>query len=277
MNSQENQDIFEKIKFTMPLVQKILNHEIGVALTDREKVLMYIPAKDHDLKVEVNRKLREGTGLYKVIYEDIPYFVARLAHPTGVNYITKVRAVHNQDGEIIGALSITQSIQRQEALKKVARELLNDISLLASTSEEISAQSQEIASVVQTLEKVTEESQVRVSETNQVLGFIQDIAGQTNLLGLNAAIEAARVGEQGRGFGVVAQEIRKLANSSNASIAKISAILGAIQTDSKLNYSQIRQIEEGIIQVSDAITHMADATQHLSPTAHRLEELADAF
>lgn len=277
MNSQENQDVFEKIKFTMPLVQKILNYEIGVALTDREKVLMYIPAKDHDLKVEVNRKLREGTGLYKVIYEDIPYFVARLAHPTGVHYITRVRAVHNQDGEIIGALAITQSVQRQDALKKVASNLLNDISLLASTSEEISAQSQEMASVVQTLGKVTGESQTRVNETNQVLGFIQDIAGQTNLLGLNAAIEAARVGEQGRGFGVVAQEIRKLANSSNASIAKISAILGAIQTDSKLTYSQIRQIEEGIIQVSDAIAHMANATQHLSPTAHQLEEMADAL
>ena len=52
--------------------------------------------------------------------------------------------------------------------------------------------------------------------------------------------------------------------------------LGAIQTDSKFTYSQIRQIEEGIIQVSDAITHMANATQHLTPTANQLEEMADA-
>lgn len=275
MNNQEDQDIFDKIKFTMPLVQKILNQEIGVALTDKEKVLMYIPAKDLDLKVEVNRTLREGTGLYKVIYENIPYFVAQLAHPTGVNYITRVRPIHNQQGEIIGALAITQSVQRQEALKMLAGNLLHDISQLAGTTEEISAQSQDMTSVVQNLGNVMKESQEQVGKTNQVLGLIKDIAGQTNLLGLNAAIEAARVGEQGRGFGVVAEEIRKLATSSNASIAEISEIIKAIQADSKLTNAQIEQVKAGITQVAEAITYIAETAQQLSQAAHKLDEMAD--
>ncbi|MDF2572996.1 MAG: yfmS 9, partial [Sporomusa sp.] len=70
MNNEENEIIFEKLKYSLPLVQAVLNYEVGVALVDREKVLMYLPAKDLDLRVAVNKKLGEGTGLYKVIYED---------------------------------------------------------------------------------------------------------------------------------------------------------------------------------------------------------------
>jgi hypothetical protein len=275
MNNEENEIIFEKLKYSLPLVQAVLNYEVGVALVDREKVLMYLPAKDLDLRVAVNKKLGEGTGLYKVIYEDTPYLVTRLTHSTGAKYISKAMPVHNQQREIIGAFSITQSVQRQEALKMMAGNLLSDISQLASTTEEISAQSQEMASVVQALEKIMSESQTRTSETNLVLGLIKDIAGQTNLLGLNAAIEAARVGDQGRGFGVVAEEIRKLATSSNTSIAKISEIVKAIQADSKITHSQISQVEGGIIQVADAIAHIAEAAQHLSQIAHKLDEMAE--
>ncbi|WP_312337687.1 methyl-accepting chemotaxis protein [Anaerospora hongkongensis] len=237
---------------------------------------MYKPAKDLDLKTEVNAPLKEGTGVYRVVHESIPHLVAQLVHSkTGLGYITRVNAIYNKQGEIIGAMAIAQSVQRQDAMKTMAGNLLNSISLLASTTEELSAQSQEMASVVQTLEKVVGESQIRVSETNQVLGFIKDIAGQTNLLGLNAAIEAARVGDQGRGFGVVAEEIRNLATSSNTSIKKISAILSGIQTDSKFTYSQIRQVGEGVTQMADAISHIADAAQQLSGTAHQLDEMAD--
>ena len=109
------------------------------------------------------------------------------------------------------------------------------------------------------------------------MGFIREIAGQTNLLGLNAAIEAARVGEQGRGFGVVAEEIRKLATNSTQSIAKINEIIAAIQSGSTATATQIAQVEEGISQVAAATSHMAGAMQELRAMAHLLDEKAEQF
>jgi methyl-accepting chemotaxis protein len=162
-------------------------------------------------------------------------------------------------------------------LKEIAEKLLDNISTLASTTEEITANSHQMTSITRTLGRAAEESQQRVGESNQVLGFIKQIAGQTNLLGLNAAIEAARVGEQGRGFGVVAEEIRKLASSSTESITQINAILSRIQADTATTTSQVKMVETGVAQVSEAMTQLAEATEELRAMAQNLEQIADSL
>ncbi|MCX7779658.1 MAG: methyl-accepting chemotaxis protein [Negativicutes bacterium] len=157
----------------------------------------------------------------------------------------------------------------------MAAKLLDSITSLAATTEEISAQSQEISAVSREAAEITAKSQARIRETDQVLDIIKNIAGQTNLLGLNAAIEAARVGDQGRGFGVVAEEIRKLAANSNESIRKIESIIKTVQADSQNNYRQISQIEVVIAQVAEAIAQVASTVQEIGGVVKDLDRLAE--
>ena len=91
----------------------------------------------------------------------------------------------------------------------------------------------------------------------------------------NAAIEAARVGEHGRGFSVVAEEIRKLASTSTESIKQIDAITHALQEDSKKIAGQMEQVCEAIEQIADAITHVAGAIEQASVMAADLDKMAD--
>ena len=181
----------------------------------------------------------------------------------------------NDQGEVIGSIVISESIERYDGFKEMANGLTDSISSLASTSEQISAQAEEIAALTRRVTLSSQESQKRAKETDEVLGLIRSISSQTNLLGLNAAIEAARVGEQGRGFGVVAEEIRKLAATSAESIKKVEQITKLIQESSDASFQQTNQIEGGINQIAEAMGQIAASIQQINSMAIKLDQFAE--
>ncbi|WP_231881880.1 methyl-accepting chemotaxis protein [Anaerosporomusa subterranea] len=193
----------------------------------------------------------------------------------GLPYIACAYPIHGSRGEVIGGAVLLETVDKQDELKDLAVRLNDDINVLASTTEELSAQAQEIATVSDSLAKVASESQTRVKETGQVISLIKSIANQTNLLGLNAAIEAARVGDQGRGFGVVADEIRKLALSSSDSIRKIEDIINTVQNDSAVTGQQLAYVNELVTQIAIAITSVAQTIEKSSQLTGDLDHMAE--
>ncbi len=103
-----------------------------------------------------------------------------------------------------------------------------------------------IAGRVKDTAKTVEELGARSDQIGQIIGTIEDIADQTNLLALNAAIEAARAGEQGRGFAVVADEVRALAERTTRATREIGEMIKAIQLETR---GAVLAIEEGVAEV----------------------------
>lgn len=271
---ESDQEILNHYLHVLPVLRDLSINSVGMSLTDRKKFILYKPSRDLNFKAQAGDAIKPGSAVHQAM-ESRSRVVLRIDKELyGQPYVATGMPIFNEAQEVIGAIAITQTVDRENVLKEMADKLKESISELVAGTQQISAQAEEISAVSVEMSESANKSNIRVNETEQVIRFIKTIASQTNLLGLNAAIEAARVGDLGRGFGVVANEIRKLSTDTAESIKKIEEIMRTIQLDSNHSCKQSEQVNHAISEVAQAAVHSASTVQQVSQMAEELDELA---
>jgi uncharacterized protein YoxC len=163
-----------------------------------------------------------------------------------------------------------QEIRHLELISEVAGEISRSVEQTVSAIENIYAGSEELNAANRAVNEAVSTTEAKVQDTSQMLDFILDLADETGLLGLNAKILAAQAGEHGRGFSVVAEEIRKLSKKSSFSVDKITEILKQIQS----GIDQVSAITEKTAAISDKQFHV---TQQIARDIANIKKSVDTL
>jgi ligand-binding sensor protein len=162
----------------------------------------------------------------------------------------------------------------QYCLKKVSHSINDKLTQVTATMQELAAEANNVKVNQESLNGEIQNVDKISCEINEVTDLIKDIADQTQLLGLNASIEAARAGVAGAGFGVVAQEIRKLSGNSKETVAKIKEFTGMINTSVTETVSKGKATTSIVEHQATAIETVASELLALSQEAAVLSSLA---
>jgi len=259
------------------MAQGDLSHRVRLATRDELGVIGNSFDAMADSFVMVLRRVAESSTQVASAANELNSNAEQIA--TGAEEVAAQASTVATAGEEMSATSsdIAQNCQMAAEGAQRATQSAQNGALVVEKTVAVMGQ---IAAKVQESAKTVESLGERSDQIGAIIGTIEDIADQTNLLALNAAIEAARAGEQGRGFAVVADEVRALAERTTRATREIGEMIKAIQAETKGAVAAmeqgVHQVENGTVEAAKSGEALRDILEQVNAVAMQVNQIATA-
>ncbi|MEK3836697.1 methyl-accepting chemotaxis protein [Paenibacillus sp. FSL M7-0896] len=259
----EMDQLRKALEISLPLVQRLFPLDVMFALADRDKFIYYLQGKELKAKIELGSPVPPSGGIRSALEsgEEVSATIPREIY--GIPFKSSSMPIRDRNGVVTGVFTIGISLSNQVTLSDAANALAVTSDEISSTSVEIAGTASDLANTVGDLKELGQKVVEDLQQTDEILDFIRKVAENSNLLGLNAAIEAAHAAEHGRGFGIVAQEIRKMSVSSASSAKDIAGILQMIK-------QKINQMDAVLTDCLAQSERQAAATEEITASMQQL-------
>ncbi|WP_434748884.1 methyl-accepting chemotaxis protein [Paenibacillus amylolyticus] len=271
-----NINIVDALLKALPYIKLILREPASLTVYDHEKVLDVIMTDKFDLGFEKGMKLIDSYQNYAVLKNGRDATLSTLPKEVfGVELDTLNVPIFDDNNNVVAVFCVSYDQSNQNQLEDIIQENQDINGNLVDMVQHVAAHAEELQA---TSEQILENTRLAVqnsTQINKVAGFIREISEQTNLLGLNAAIEAARVGEAGAGFGVVASEVRKLSVDAKQATTDIDASLKDVQQVMKQMEVEVSQIAASSQEQATLVASFTDVIEKLNDTGARMKALSE--
>ncbi|MDQ7092255.1 methyl-accepting chemotaxis protein [Desulfosporosinus sp. PR] len=253
-----------------PILVEMFPEGSYIYMSDLHKIAYAQSSKKFDMpSISVGYELSEADIAHRVIRSKKPISEEIDAAKYGLPLNISNYPLFDEDSEeIVATLGIVTPKQTAATLRQMSNNLEDSLTGIAAAIEELSASATEIYSNEGALNSDIKEILSISEEINEVSAFIKEIADETKMLGLNAAIEAARAGDAGRGFGVVAEEIRKLSAQSKSTVPRIKQLTDTIK-------GKVNEVSEKSNRSLDASQGQAAATQEITASIEEITSMTE--
>jgi uncharacterized protein YoxC len=257
-----------------PFLQDLINEDVTIGIYNTEKLVINFPAKTFSLNVNPGDPLVDGDIVAAAIRQNKNQSAVVPEELFGVSIIARAIPLHDEAGKVIGGVGVGLSIESANQLSSIATNLSGVIGDVTATIQDMAKSISGLAEGMTYISKKASEVTDSVDTIEEVSNVVKGIADQSNLLGLNAAIESARAGEHGRGFSVVADEIRKMAAGSKDQVSEIHQITEQIKTHIAKLSNSIQEANAESDTQSAAIEELTATMEEINGNVHILAQLA---